>query len=91
MPVVLIKAPITTNSSIVPVQLSRVSAGFPSPAGDDIEDGIDPLRGSCGIHRQPFGGGWKVTAFGMLAFEMATSLQLIAQVSDVSGVPFSLW
>jgi len=43
MTVVPIKAPITTNSSIVPVQLARVSAGFPSPAGDDLEDEIDPI------------------------------------------------
>lgn len=43
MPVFPIKAPITTNSSMVPVQLSRVSAGFPSPAGDDLEDEIDPI------------------------------------------------
>lgn len=43
MPVFLIEAPVLTTGRIVPIVLPRVSAGFPSPAGDDLEDEIDPI------------------------------------------------
>jgi DNA polymerase V len=31
------------EGKVVPLPLLRVSAGFPSPAGDDLEDEIDPI------------------------------------------------
>ena len=43
MPVFPIEAPVLTTGQIVPIALPRVSAGFPSPAGDDLEDEIDPI------------------------------------------------
>lgn len=43
MPVYPIDAPIPAEGRVVPVFLPRVSAGFPSPAGDDLEDEIDPI------------------------------------------------
>lgn len=43
MPVFLVETPIVAESDIVPIRLTRVSAGFPSPAGDDLEDEIDPI------------------------------------------------
>jgi len=43
MPVHLMKDPVLTEGWIVPLRLPRASAGFPSPAGDDLEDEIDPI------------------------------------------------
>jgi len=43
MPVFPIEAPIMAESNVIPIALPRVSAGFPSPAGDDLEDEIDPI------------------------------------------------
>ena len=43
MPVHLVEAPVLTEGQIVPLLLTRASAGFPSPAGDDLEDEIDPI------------------------------------------------
>ena len=43
MPVFPIEAPIMVKSNVIPIALPRVSAGFPSPAGDDLEDEIDPI------------------------------------------------
>jgi len=43
MPVFPIEAPILAESKVIPIALPRVSAGFPSPAGDDLEDEIDPI------------------------------------------------
>ncbi|MDB4111804.1 peptidase S24 [Yoonia sp.] len=43
MPVFPITAPIMAETNVVPIALPRVSAGFPSPAGDDLEDEIDPI------------------------------------------------
>jgi DNA polymerase V len=43
MPVYPIEAPVRTGGQTVPILLARASAGFPSPAGDDLEDEIDPI------------------------------------------------
>jgi len=43
MPVYPIEAPILPEGQTVPFLLPLVSAGFPSPAGDDLEDEIDPI------------------------------------------------
>lgn len=43
MPVHLVEAPIISQGQTVPLLLTRASAGFPSPAGDDLEDEIDPI------------------------------------------------
>jgi len=43
MPVFPITAPIMAETNVIPIALPRVSAGFPSPAGDDLEDEIDPI------------------------------------------------
>lgn len=43
MPVYPIEAPVLAEGQVVPILLARVSAGFPSPAGDDLEDEIDPI------------------------------------------------
>lgn len=43
MPVFPIEAPVLTTGHRIPIALPRVSAGFPSPAGDDLEDEIDPI------------------------------------------------
>jgi len=43
MPVYPIAEPIIATGQKIPVQLPLVSAGFPSPAGDDLEDEIDPI------------------------------------------------
>ena len=43
MPLHPIDAPILADSQIVGLPAMRVSAGFPSPAGDDLEDEIDPI------------------------------------------------
>jgi len=43
MPVYPIETPVTAAGQGVPIRLPRVSAGFPSPAGDDLEDEIDPI------------------------------------------------
>ena len=43
MPVHMVEAPVLTEGQIVPLLLTRASAGFPSPAGDDLEDEIDPI------------------------------------------------
>lgn len=43
MPVYPITAPVPAEGRVVPLPLIRVSAGFPSPAGDDLEDEIDPI------------------------------------------------
>jgi len=43
MPAHLVEAPVLTEGQIVPLLMTRASAGFPSPAGDDLEDEIDPI------------------------------------------------
>ena len=43
MPVYPIAEPIIATGQKIPVQLPLVSAGYPSPAGDDLEDEIDPI------------------------------------------------
>ena len=43
MPVYPIEAPVLAEGQAVPILLVRASAGFPSPAGDDLEDEIDPI------------------------------------------------
>ena len=43
MPVFPIDTPIVAETNVIPIALPRVSAGFPSPAGDDLEDEIDPI------------------------------------------------
>jgi len=43
MPVHMIKAPVLSEGRVVPLLLPRASAGFPSPAGDDLEDEVDPI------------------------------------------------
>lgn len=43
MPVYPIAEPIIAAGQKIPVQFPLVSAGFPSPAGDDLEDEIDPI------------------------------------------------
>ncbi|MEI4235399.1 LexA family protein [Roseovarius sp. D22-M7] len=43
MPVYPIDAPVLMEGQIIPLRLPRASAGFPSPAGDDLEDEIDPI------------------------------------------------
>jgi len=43
MPVYQIAEPVVATGQRVPMQLPLVSAGFPSPAGDDLEDEIDPI------------------------------------------------
>lgn len=43
MPVHLVEAPIISQGQTVPLLLTRASAGFPSPVGDDLEDEIDPI------------------------------------------------
>lgn len=44
MPVHLIDAPIAVKTSPVALVAGAVSAGFPSPAADDLEDEIDPIE-----------------------------------------------
>lgn len=43
MPVFPVEAPIQPDGMYVPIRLTSASAGFPSPAGDDLEDEIDPI------------------------------------------------
>jgi DNA polymerase V len=43
MPVYPIDAPVLMEGQAIPLRLPRASAGFPSPAGDDLEDEIDPI------------------------------------------------
>lgn len=43
MPVHLVEAPIISQGQTVPLLLTRASAGFPSPAGDDLEGEIEPI------------------------------------------------
>jgi DNA polymerase V len=43
MPLHPIEAPILADRHIIGMPATRVSAGFPSPAGDDLEDEIDPI------------------------------------------------
>lgn len=43
MPLHLIEALATTEEVSLRLFTQRVSAGFPSPAGDDLEDEIDPI------------------------------------------------
>ena len=43
MPVYPVEIPVVAAGQSVPVLLTRASAGFPSPAGDDLEDEIDPI------------------------------------------------
>lgn len=43
MPVYPVEAPVSLESQAVPLLRVSVSAGFPSPAGDDLEDEIDPI------------------------------------------------
>jgi DNA polymerase V len=43
MPVHAIKVPTLLECQLIKLQIAKVSAGFPSPAGDDLEDEIDPI------------------------------------------------
>lgn len=43
MPVYEVKSPIAKTSSPLRLITTPVSAGFPSPAADDLEDEIDPI------------------------------------------------
>lgn len=43
MPVYEVKSPIAKKSSPLRLITTPVSAGFPSPAADDLEDEIDPI------------------------------------------------
>lgn len=43
MPVYPVETPIVTDGAPLRLVASRASAGFPSPAGDDLEDEIDPI------------------------------------------------
>lgn len=43
MPIYPVEIPVVASGQSVPVLLTRASAGFPSPAGDDLEDEIDPI------------------------------------------------
>jgi DNA polymerase V len=43
MPVHLIERPVMTEGMHLKLVTVSVSAGFPSPAGDDLEDEIDPI------------------------------------------------
>lgn len=43
MPVHLVEAPVVADGKPIRLVVSPVSAGFPSPAADDLEDEIDPI------------------------------------------------
>lgn len=43
MSVYMMEALVLTSGQLVPLAGPRVSAGFPSPAGDDLEDEVDPI------------------------------------------------
>lgn len=43
MPIYEVKSPIAKTSSPLQLITTPVSAGFPSPAADDLEDEIDPI------------------------------------------------
>ncbi|KIN60465.1 Peptidase S24-like domain protein [Sulfitobacter noctilucae] len=43
MPVQLIEQPVAAEGTPLKLVTVSVSAGFPSPAGDDLEDEIDPI------------------------------------------------
>ena len=43
MPVFRVKIPVVTNGMPMRLVSGSVSAGFPSPAADDLEDEIDPI------------------------------------------------
>jgi DNA polymerase V len=43
MPVCPIENPVSAQGDMRPLILGKVSAGFPSPAADDLEDEIDPI------------------------------------------------
>jgi DNA polymerase V len=43
MPVYPIEVPALAEGRVFPLVAMAVSAGFPSPAGDDLEDEIDPI------------------------------------------------
>ena len=43
MPVFPVETPVIANGMPVRLVANAVSAGFPSPAGDDLEDEIDPI------------------------------------------------
>ncbi|MFZ3583311.1 hypothetical protein ACOI1H_14220 [Loktanella sp. DJP18] len=43
MPLHPIEAPILAERQIIGLPTMRVSAGFPSPAGHDMKDQIDPI------------------------------------------------
>lgn len=43
MPLYPVEAPVLAFGQLVRIVGSQVSAGFPSPAGDDLEDEIDPI------------------------------------------------
>lgn len=43
MPVFELKSPVALTSANIKVVTTSVSAGFPSPAADDLEDEIDPI------------------------------------------------
>jgi DNA polymerase V len=43
VPVYPIAGPIIAAGQKIPIQFPLVSAGFPSPAGDELEDEIDPI------------------------------------------------
>lgn len=43
MPAYSVENPVLSQGISVSLPLVRVSAGFPSPAGDDLEDEVDPI------------------------------------------------
>lgn len=43
MPVYQIENPVSVEGLTRPLIMAKVSAGFPSPAADDLEDEIDPI------------------------------------------------
>lgn len=43
MPVHLVETPVVAGGKPIRLVVSPVSAGFPSPAADDLEDEIDPI------------------------------------------------
>lgn len=43
MPVYPIENPVSAQGEMRPLILGKVSAGFPSPAADDLEEEIDPI------------------------------------------------
>jgi hypothetical protein len=43
MPVIPVETPVVANGMSIRLVSGSVSAGFPSPAADDLEDELDPI------------------------------------------------